>query len=49
MNKDQFLQFNQMATGTHKGIFQGVEPTHKQFKVTGFSQFTIVNGQVTEQ
>lgn len=37
------------ATGTHRGDFQGVEPTGKQFETTGISIMKVESGQIVEE
>ena len=37
-----------IATGTHKGVFQGLAPTNKLFRIIGFGQYNITNGKIAE-
>lgn len=36
------------STGTHKGEFQGIAPTNRDFKINGISIYRISNGKIAE-
>jgi steroid delta-isomerase-like uncharacterized protein len=37
-----------IATGTHKGLFQGLAPTNKRFRIIGFGQYNLTHGKISE-
>ena len=37
-----------IATGTHKGVLQGLAPTNKQFRIIGFGQYNLTHGKISE-
>ena len=37
-----------VATGTHQGVFQGLAPTHKRFRIIGFGQYNLTHGKISE-
>jgi len=37
-----------IATGTHKGVFQGLAPTNKRFRIIGFGQYNLTHGKISE-
>ena len=37
-----------IVTGTHKGVFQGLAPTHKRFRIIGFGQYNLTHGKIAE-
>ena len=37
-----------IVTGTHKGEFLGLAPTNKRFSITGFGQYNITHGKISE-
>lgn len=34
--------------GTHKGEYEGMRPTNKEFRVTGIAIYKLVNGKISE-
>jgi len=52
--EDMIAEGNKVALrmrgrGTHKGVFQGVSPTGKQFEITGMAIRRIVNDKIVEE
>jgi steroid delta-isomerase-like uncharacterized protein len=45
--KDKVLM-RLIVTGTHKGEFLGLAPTNKRFSITGFGQYNITHGKISE-
>jgi steroid delta-isomerase-like uncharacterized protein len=37
-----------IATGTHQGVFQGIAPKNKRFRISGFGQYNLTNGKISE-
>src|SRR5215472_3744894 len=37
-----------VVTGTHQGVFQGLAPTHKRFRIIGFGQYNVTDGKIAE-
>lgn len=35
-------------SGTHQGVFMGIEPTNKRLTITGIDIFRVINGKVVE-
>jgi steroid delta-isomerase-like uncharacterized protein len=51
--EDQVADADQVATrwllrGTHKGTFQGIQPTDKQILMTGITIFRIASGRIID-
>lgn len=46
--EDDLVAFEGTMTGTHEGVFKGVEPTHKTFEIPGNAMHRIKDGQITE-
>jgi len=42
------VAFRFVATGTHKGILQGIPPTNKQFQINGLAIARVIDGKVSE-
>lgn len=36
------------CTGTHRGQYQGIAPTNKEFKIQGISIYRVTNGRISE-
>ncbi len=45
---DDVVTVRWTVTGKHDGPFQGMAPTHRQFKISGISIYRIANGKITE-
>ena len=37
-----------IATGTHQGVFQGIAPKNKRFRIIGFGQYNLTHGKISE-
>jgi len=48
MAENEKVMMRLIATGTHKGVLQGLAPTHKRFSIIGFGQYNLTHGKISE-